>query len=790
MTTTVLPLLLLACNDAGLTVHNTEPGVSITSPGNGREWAADQPLVVAASVHDAETELRGLDYYLSDPELGDLTAELSFADPDLVTLTVAEGVPSGERTLTLKVVDPGGKSGTDTVDLSVMHDEPPGAVFQWPADGDRVAVDSPFDAVVVTNDPDEDDLADLDLLWSDAAEGVTEPAHPESSGLAVVEVPAIDALGPATLTVTVTDSMGATGTASVTFEVVDGDKDDDGYHDQDLGGDDCDDDDASVHPGADEVCNGIDDDCDGQIDEDPVDGDWFYSDADLDTWGDESARVLACDGVEGAVDRGGDCDDANSAVNPGALEICNDGLDNDCDGDWSECTWSGQNIHCDSGSVNVAHDQSYDTLPIALAGLDVDGDGIDDLLATSNRVYDGTHRAVNIYQGPVSGQVDESGIDVQLVGNYTGDWTRGALVLPGDFNGDGVDDLIIGEPEGGHTGAGGVYLVHGPVTGDLDLNSDAAGSIASESWSADIGTAVVTGDLDGDGWPDIAMGAPGEETDTYEGGRTYLFTRSTLGAVEVDSYDDVIEGHENSGRSGETLALAGDLDGDGYNELAVGVPGSDAAANRAGAVHLVRGGPSLGTMDLEDAWGVLTGSVQGGWAGRGLASGGDIDGDGTGDLLVGSPEADHGAMHEAGTVSVVLGDSSLAGSHSLSTAAYATLVGQHSYEGLGQTLAAGDWDDDGFTDLLLGAEDGEDTYGEAVGAGYLFYNLSMGESSVTTADAIFRGDEVWHEFGRVVANVGDINGDGVDDLGLGAPYSDASGTSSTGEACLFYGAAP
>ena len=787
--TLTLTLVLGACSDAGLTVHNTEPAASITSPGNGREWAADQPLQLTASVHDAETDFRGLDYYLSDPELGDLTAELAFFDPDGVTLTVAEGVPSGDRTLTLKVVDPGGKSGTDTVDLAVIHDEAPAVIFQWPTDGDRVAADTVFDAAVMTSDPDEANLADLTLTWGDAAADAPDaPEHPESSGIAVVQVSAIAALGPAILSVTVTDSMGAVGSATVEFDVVDGDRDDDGFADELLGGDDCDDDDPAINPDADEICDGLDNDCDGLIDEDPVDGQDFYADADLDTWGDDATVINACEGAEGAADRGGDCDDSDSAVNPGALEICNDGLDNDCDGDWSECVWSGQNIHCDVGSARVTSDISYDVLPTAMGGMDLDGDGVGDLLATANRGSGGTYRSVNAYPGPISGPMTNSDVAFQLVGNYAADWTRGALLDAGDFNGDGASDLVIGEPEGGTSGAGGVYLIHGPVGGSLDLASDADGAIASDNWNADVGTAVVAADLDGDGWPDLAIGAPGEETDTYQGGRTYLFTRSTIGSVSLSSYDHVIEGHSNAGLSAQTLAAPGDLDGDGYTELAVGVPGDDGASNRAGAVYLVRGGPDLGTMDLEDGWAVLQGADQAGRAGTSIAAAGDLDGDGKGDLLIGAPDADHAGMNENGTVSIVLGDSSLAGVSSLS-AAYATLYGQDSYEGLGENLAAGDWDHDGLSDVLLGSEDAQDTYGDAVGAGYLFYgSLATGDIDASTADAIFRGDEEWHQFARLVGNLGDVSGDGVDDLALGAPYSSEGGASSGGELCVFFGA--
>jgi hypothetical protein len=108
-------------------------------------------------------------------------------------------------------------------------------------------------------------------------------------------------------------------------------------------GGDCNDDDPSVKPGAAEVCDGIDNNCDGTIDE-GFSTTTYYRDADGDDYGDPEVRQVVCDGqstLTGYVTHGDDCDDANGAINPGAREVCDDGIDNDCDGMVDEgCTAS------------------------------------------------------------------------------------------------------------------------------------------------------------------------------------------------------------------------------------------------------------------------------------------------------------------------------------------------------------------------------------------------------------------------------------------------------------------
>ena len=114
-------------------------------------------------------------------------------------------------------------------------------------------------------------------------------------------------------------------------EIVVEDNDEDGF----PADEDCDDNDDSIYPGADEVCDGEDNDCDDEVDEDPVDGETWYADGDGDGYGDDSDTMEACSRPDGYAAEGGDCDDDEEDAYPGNTEVCDD-IDNDCDDDIDE----------------------------------------------------------------------------------------------------------------------------------------------------------------------------------------------------------------------------------------------------------------------------------------------------------------------------------------------------------------------------------------------------------------------------------------------------------------------
>lgn len=128
---------------------------------------------------------------------------------------------------------------------------------------------------------------------------------------------------------------------------------------------DCDDNDSRVHPGAAELCNGLDDDCDGEVDE-GLPGEPFFRDADEDGFGSFINFVTTCAAPEGYVDVNGDCNDGNATIFPGATEIC-DGIDSDCDGVSDDQDGDGHSVDCEGGTfpADDCNDRDFRIFPTA-----------------------------------------------------------------------------------------------------------------------------------------------------------------------------------------------------------------------------------------------------------------------------------------------------------------------------------------------------------------------------------------------------------------------------------------
>ncbi len=311
--------------------------------------------------------------------------------------------------------------------------------------------------------------------------------------------------------------------------------------------------------------------------------------------------------------------------------------------------------------------------------------------------------------------------------------------------------------------------------------ADADASFWGEALEDRAGLAVAAvGDVNGDGMGDFLIGASGNDEVATNAGQTYLVFGGLGWAPDLSlSLADASFGGETAqDYSGQSLAGAGDVDGDGFDDFLISAVGNDQAATDAGKVYLVLGIDSGWMMDLDLslANASFLGVDAGDEAGTSLAGGGDVDGDGYDDLLIGAPEnADGGAG--AGQTYLVLGAPAGWTTDVDLAAADGSFVGEAAQDRAGYSVAIpGDVNGDGYDDVLIGALD-NDAGGAEAGQTYLMFGNAGGwamGTDLSTADASFWGEALADNSGTLVAGAGDVNGDGYDDFLIAAPRSDAA----------------
>lgn len=390
---------------------------------------------------------------------------------------------------------------------------------------------------------------------------------------------------------------------------------------------------------------------------------------------------------------------------------------------------------------------------------DVDGDGRDDVIVgakdhSEDSTYEG---AAYVVYGPVYGTFRLGLSDARVRGRWAYD-RIGDTVAVGDFDADGYADLLLGSqraigPSGLVTSGSG-FVVYGPLAGEVSLG-DAHTSLEGVAAYENAGYAVAApGDMDGDGYPDLAMTAnTHDEADGLDNaGAAYVLRGGPVPrpdadgdgwepgygdcddtdpdvygrAVErVDGVDQDCDGRVDDielGRgpalrtglaagdgAGSALAMGGDLDGDGWDDLVVGVPGDDAGGADAGAVYVLSG-PVVGEGDLSSAVAFPSHAFS-------LAGGADVDGDGRPDLVVGASNAGYGSL---GGGAAYLYRGAWTGVRAPG-AADATLTGSVSDANAGCGVATGDLDGDGLADIVVGAP-GNAYYGDDPGEVHVVYS--------------------------------------------------------------------